>query len=69
MLSRRRYWVDPPLGYLYGFPKLLSLYEIGSEDTMKKWLVQNGYPQEVIDKFGSEFTVRLVPAADSPPEA
>ena len=40
--------IDPPSGWLYGFPK-----EIPDEKDLdiNTWLVANGYPQSEIDKF------------------
>ena len=39
--------IDPPSGWMYGFPKSIP------KDVTDhlKWLVENGYPQEEIDKF------------------
>ena len=39
--------IDPPSGWMYGFPKSIP------KDVTNhlKWLVENGYPQEEIDKF------------------
>lgn len=37
--------IDPPTGWLYGFPKAFP------EDVtnVDEWLVKNGYPQEEVD--------------------
>lgn len=45
---------DPPSGWKYGFPKPIP------EDvkSIKAWLVENGYPQEEIDKCGKHFWTR-----------
>lgn len=42
--------IDPPQGWLYGFPKELP------EDVTDiiQWLVTNGYPQALIDAFRNE---------------
>ena len=45
---------DPPSGWKYGFPKPIPE---GIED-VKGWLVENGYPQEEIDKCGEHFWLR-----------
>lgn len=45
---------DPPSGWKYGFPKPIPE---DIEDT-KAWLVENGYPQEEINKCGEHFYVR-----------
>ena len=46
--------IDPPSGWRYGFPK-----EIPENVTnVKKWLIENGYPQTEIDSFGDMFICR-----------
>jgi hypothetical protein len=47
----KKHMIDPPSGWLYGFPKELPK---GVEDVMS-WLVENGYPQKEIDKLGEHF--------------
>ena len=47
-------WIDPPSGWRYGFPKIMP---DGVTD-IHKWLVENGYPQEEIDKMGEHFYCR-----------
>jgi len=49
--------IDPPGGYKYGFPKTYDSYRDGP---IKQWLVENGYPQEEIDRAGANFTVRTM---------
>ena len=46
--------IDPPSGWKYGFPKVIPEDVV---DTLK-WLVENGYPQEEIDKFDDQFSCR-----------
>jgi len=41
------YWVDPPSGWRYGFPRL---YHPDVDGPMKEWLVKNGYPKALADK-------------------
>ena len=41
-------WVDPPYGWKYGFPKI---YDKDKHPNVNKWLVDNGYPQSIIDEF------------------
>lgn len=36
-----KYWVDPPAGWQYGFPKL---YDSEVDGDMTAWLVKHGYP-------------------------
>jgi hypothetical protein len=47
--------IDPPSGWQYGFPKPIP------EDRKKDatvWLVEQGYPQELIDEYGEHFMCR-----------
>ena len=46
--------IDPPSGWKYGFPKPIP----DEVKDIKKWLVDNGYPQEEIDEFGEHFYCR-----------
>ena len=41
-------WIDPPSGWRYGFPKL---YDREKYPDSTQWLLDNGYPQGIIDKF------------------
>lgn len=41
------YWVDPPSGWRYGFPKL---YDPAKDGPMREWLVKSGYPKALADK-------------------
>ncbi len=51
--------IDPPSGWMFGFPKRLSSEEYESEDfRCDDWLVANGYPQEMIEELGDMFYVR-----------
>ena len=40
-------YIDPPGGWLYGFPKLFTK---GKAETLDSWLVRNGYPREEIER-------------------
>ena len=46
--------IDPPSGWKYGFPKPLP----EGVKSIRKWLVENGYPQIEIDKIGDQFFYR-----------
>jgi hypothetical protein len=39
--TSRPYWVDPPSGWRYGFPKL---YDPAKDGDMVAWMIANGYP-------------------------
>lgn len=47
--------IDPPSGWKYGFPKVLPKEATGRN---LEWLVENGYPQEEIDKLKDHFYCR-----------
>ena len=43
-------YVDPPSGYLYGFPKPFTfpgsiLMPGAREKALRKWFIENGYPE------------------------
>lgn len=40
--------VDPPEGWMYGFPKVLPAFKSLEEEL--RWFVDSGYPQELIDR-------------------
>lgn len=40
----RPYYVDPPEGWRWGFPKL---YDPASDGNMREWMVKNGYPKRL----------------------
>jgi hypothetical protein len=48
--------IDPPSGWMYGFPKQLPK----DVQNINTWLVENGYPQRLIDEFGEYFYVRYI---------
>ena len=37
-------WVDPPSGWLYGFPKV---YDPSVDGDCTEWMIKNGYPAEL----------------------
>ena len=41
--------VDPPSGWMYGFPKAVTNPEVYKADPIK-WFVNNGYPQRLINE-------------------
>ena len=40
----RPYWVDPPSGWLYGFPRL---YDPATDGEMTAWMIAHGYPERL----------------------
>lgn len=51
--------IDPPQGWLFGFPKEISEYVL-LNGKIKEWLVKNGYPKELIDSLGDSFYYRII---------
>lgn len=48
--------IDPPMGWACGFPKE---FPDGVTD-VKKWLVDNGYPESLINTLGEGFHYRII---------
>lgn len=42
--TSRPYWVDPPSGWRYGFPRL---YDPASDGDMTAWMICQGYPEKL----------------------
>lgn len=40
----RPYWVDPPEGWRWGFPRL---YDPAKDGDMTEWLIRQGYPERL----------------------
>jgi hypothetical protein len=45
--TSRPYYVDPPEGWRWGFPKL---YDPAKDGDMRAWMVRHGYPQILADQ-------------------
>ena len=45
--STRVLLIDPPSGWKYGFPRP---FDKKDDQTLGEWLVENGYPQSLIDQ-------------------
>ena len=54
--------IDPPSGWKYGFPKPIP--EDRRYDSLT-WLVEQGYPQHLIDELGEHFYCRYWEQPDS----
>jgi hypothetical protein len=48
--------IDPPEGWKYGFPKKCT----EDCDDLNKWLTDNGYPEELLKRFGNYCPVRII---------
>jgi len=53
-------FIDPPSGWMYGFPKPApeNLRELSIE-RLNTWLVENGYPREEIDRWNKGMPIRF----------
>ena len=51
-----RLMCDPPNGWMYGFPKVVSK---DNRHKILDWLVEQGYPKEEITKMGKNFYCRF----------
>ena len=47
-IERLEVYIDPPEGWKYGFPKLVPV----TVTDLKKWLLNEGYPVSLLDKYG-----------------
>jgi hypothetical protein len=54
-----KYYIDPPNGWKYGFPKEVTKKQLNKGD-FKALCVELGYPQDEADEYGFHFSVRLV---------
>jgi len=54
-LDPKRLMIDPPEGWKYGFPKRIPPEH---QSRTLQWLVEEGYPQHLIDKMGDHFYCR-----------
>ena len=55
-------WVDPPQGWLYGFPKV---WDSEKDGDVYQWMIKNGYPEpkaSETEEYG--ITYRVWPADD-----
>lgn len=50
-----QYMIDPPSGWMYGFPKM---WDKDKDKSIREWLIDNDYPQQLIDELGDSFFVR-----------
>lgn len=49
-------FIDPPEGWKYGFPKIIPAEHQGRT---REWLIEQGYPETLIDSFGDYFICRM----------
>lgn len=51
-----KYYVDPPSGWKYGFPKV---WDSEKDKPVEEWLVEQGYPKKIVDEFPDGIPYRL----------
>lgn len=55
-----KFWVDPPSGWKYGFPKELEFDSTMTDAEFHELLISNGYPKKEIEKYKPEnFPIRF----------
>jgi hypothetical protein len=54
-------WVDPPEGWKFGFP---AIYDPDTDGQMSEWIVNKGYPVQIIKEYGESWAVRCWPAEE-----
>lgn len=47
-------FVDPPQGWRFGFPKIIPQ----DIEDHREWLIENGYPEALMDEYGEHFYCR-----------
>lgn len=62
-LKSENLYIDPPEGWRYGFPKIIPAEH---QSRTNEWLVEQGYPQTLIDSFGDYFICRMWNQPDDP---
>jgi hypothetical protein len=53
---KTKLWVDPPSGWMFGFPKIWNQEE---QPELKVWLVEEGYPKEELERLGDQLYCRF----------
>lgn len=53
--KKKRYVIDPPDGWRYGFPKAVDKIE----EDVKQQCIDLGYPKELAEKYDDVFFIRF----------
>lgn len=53
------YTINPPSGWLYGFPKSVTETEFKSITNFKQWCIDNGYPEKEANDLGEYFNIQI----------
>lgn len=51
--------IDPPSGWKYGFPKIVTQEQYKSIKNLKQWCIDNGYPKAEADSYGDYFHIQI----------
>ena len=51
--------IDPPSGWKYGFPKVVTQEQYKSIKDLKQWCIDNGYSREEAKSYGDYFHIQL----------
>ena len=52
-----KFWVDPPSGWRYGFPKVYDA--IHDNANIFEWIIEQGYPRKEAESYGKHFNYRM----------
>lgn len=58
--------IDPPSGWMYGFPKAVTKEEYHKISNLKEWCISNGYPQKEADSYGDYFHIGITGDISTP---
>jgi hypothetical protein len=48
-MAGKKMFVDPPSGWIYGFPKVVPVDILKDEEQFKEWLIANGFPKKNVE--------------------
>lgn len=51
--------IDPPSGWKYGFPKVVTQEQYKSIKDLKQWCIDNGYSREEAKSYGDYFHIQI----------
>lgn len=51
--------IDPPSGWKYGFPKIVTQEQYKSIKNLKQWCIDNGYSKAEADSYGDYFHIQI----------
>lgn len=51
--------IDPPSGWMYGFPKAITQEQYKAITNLKQWCIDNGYPLSEAITYGEYFNIQI----------